>query len=115
LFSAERSRNRKPASHCLCIKYAHLPCEVRNRFRMTNSRRFRSNPGGTAEGSSTMSPFIGTFDNHDSPKDPRYGSHLAGDQDQLSNLQILIEGVSEGQLVVGNSLIHGIGKPHVSA
>jgi hypothetical protein len=28
-------------------------------------RRFRSNPGGT-EGSSTMSPFIGTFDNYDS-------------------------------------------------
>jgi hypothetical protein len=51
--------------------------------------------------------------------DPRYDSHLAGDQDQLSILQILIEDVSEGQLVVGrteviyhvtsNSLIHGMG------
>jgi hypothetical protein len=55
--------------------------------------------------------------------DTRYGSHLAGYQ--LSIFQILIEDVSEGQLVVGrtkmiyhvtsNSLIHGIGAPHVSA
>jgi hypothetical protein len=47
LLSAERSHNRKPASHSsLIIKYAHLPCEVRNRFIMTHSRHFRSNPGG---------------------------------------------------------------------
>jgi hypothetical protein len=49
----------------LCIKYAQLPCEVRNRFRISHSRRFRSNPGGTAEGSFTMSPFTRKFDNHD--------------------------------------------------
>jgi hypothetical protein len=57
--------------------------------------------------------------------DPRYGSHLAGDLGQLSILQILIEDVSKGQLVVGrteviydvtsNSLIPGIGTSHVSA
>jgi hypothetical protein len=43
LLSAERSRNRKLACHCSPIKYAHLPCEVRNRFRMTHSWRLRSN------------------------------------------------------------------------
>jgi hypothetical protein len=85
--------------------------------------RFRSNPGETAEGSCI---------NHHSPEhlttmmflsnDPRYGSHLAGDQGQLC--QILIEAVSDRQLVVGrtkviyhmtrNSLIHGTGMPLVS-
>jgi hypothetical protein len=75
-----------------CIKYAHLPFEVRSRFRMTHSRRSRSNPGGTSEGSSTMSHSPRLSNN------PRYGNHLAGDQSQLSILQILIEDVSKGQL-----------------
>jgi hypothetical protein len=96
-----------------CIKYAHLPFEVRSRFRITHSRRSRSNPGGTSEGSSTISPFTETLQ--------RYDNHLAEDQSQLSILQILIEDVSKGQLVVGrtevisNALIHGTGSPHVSA
>jgi hypothetical protein len=57
--------------------------------------------------------------------DPRYGSHLAGDQGQFSILQILIEDVLEGQLVVGrteviyhmtsNSSIHLTEMPRVSA
>jgi hypothetical protein len=35
--------------------------------------------------------------------DPRYGSHLAGDQGQLPILQILIEDVSGRQLIVGRT------------
>jgi hypothetical protein len=38
-------------------------CEIGS---VTHSQRFRSNPGGTAEESSTMSPFTVIFDNHDS-------------------------------------------------
>jgi hypothetical protein len=54
--------------------------------------------------------------------DPCYGSHLAGDQGQLSILHMLIEVVSEGQLVVGrtkliyrmtsNSSNHGTETPY---
>jgi hypothetical protein len=61
----------------------------------------------------------------DLSNDSRYGSHLAEGQGQSSILLILIEDVSEGQLVVGrteviyrvtcNFLIHGIGTPHVLA
>jgi hypothetical protein len=57
--------------------------------------------------------------------DPQYGSHLAGDPGQVSILQMLIEDVSEGQLVVGrrkmihlmtsNSSIHETGTLHVAA
>jgi hypothetical protein len=79
----------------LCIKYAHLPFEVRNRFRMTHSRRVRSNPQRKDHPQCHHS--TGHLTTMILSNDPRYGSHLAGDHGQFSLLQILIEDVLKGQ------------------
>jgi hypothetical protein len=89
-----------PASHCSLI-YASsthiclVRCEISSEWPRKGHPQCHRLPGYLT----TMIFF----------NDPRYGSHLAGDQVQLFILQILIEEVSEGQLIGGRTevIYHG--------
>jgi hypothetical protein len=123
MLSAERSRNRKPASHCSLI-YASsaltclVRCEIDSEWPILDvsgqiQEEQRKGHPQSHHSSGHLTTMILS-------NDPRYGSRLARDQGQLSILQILIEGVSEGQLVgrtemifhmTSNTSIHETGTP----
>jgi hypothetical protein len=74
----------------LCIKCAHFPSDVRIFFRITHSLRRSSNPGGTAVGSSTTTPFTAVFDSHDSLQRSMMWKRLCTDPESIDQIVPLV-------------------------